>query len=153
MIPQSEFDQMKFETYGFIEPKKEEASHRVPKDYERQNGNFRELRNAIINTVHEFKDSRKGSTITELINYSCNIPGPTYKQYMSGKGVPTRPFIAKICVGLGLSVDKANELFRLHSGELNLTNDADYITYNALLSHDSIYDYEEELERYTGNRV
>ena len=106
------------------------------------------LRSAISNLVHEVKNQRPGTTITELITNDCNIPSATYKQYISGIGLPTRPFVGKLAVGLKLTVDEANKLFRLHSGELNLTNDVDYVTYHALVDQDSIFDYEHDLEHF-----
>lgn len=150
MISQDDFQKMTFETHGFIEPTKEKSTARLPIGYEFQNPRGRELRDAISNIVHDVKDSRKGTTITELITKSCNTSMATYKQYISGKGYPTRPFIAKLCVGLRLTVDQANALFRLHSGELNQTNDADCITYYALLTHNTIDEYEEELKIFLG---
>lgn len=147
MISQSDFDKITFQSHGFIKLSLESVSHRVHQGTKRHNDLYL-LRSVISNLVHEIKASRKGITITELITNDCDIPFPTYKQYISGSGLPTRPFVAKLAVGLKLTVDQANELFRLHSGELNLSNDADYVTFHALKDHDTIYDYEKDLEHY-----
>ena len=149
MITQSDFNKISFESHGFFEPTNdsEKVIYRVPSDSKPLRNDVA-LRNAISNLVHDIKDSRKGTTIIELITIHCNISYATYKQYISRSGRPTRPFIAKLAVGLGLSLDQANALFRLHSGELNLTNDADFVTYHALRDHDSIDYYEAELKQY-----
>lgn len=147
MITRSEFDKIQFQSHGFQEPTREAVSHRLPPDSKPCNDLYL-LRTTISNLVHEIKKLRTGTTMMDLISRDCDIPYATYKQYISGSGLPSRHFVAKLAVGLKLSVDQANELFRLHSGKLNLTNDADYVTHHALMDHDSIYDYEEDLEHY-----
>lgn len=149
MISQVDFDKIQFQSHGFIEPLPERVAQRVPPGCKPTN-DYLELRGAISNLLHDVKESRRGSTITNLLTYDCNIPIPTYKKYISGNGRPSRSFIGKLAVGLGLSVDQANELFRLHSGVLNLTNDADFVTYHALVDRDSIDVYEAELKRFLG---
>lgn len=147
MITEKEFQQMKFQTFGFLEPDYGPVSCRVPKDYVMQKASLVDLRAAISNIVHDVKE-RKKITINDLITLHCNISMSTYKQYVSGKGEPTRAFLCKLCVGLQLSIEEANQLLCLHSGELNLTNDADCVTYYALKTRDSIEEYEDELKKY-----
>ena len=62
----------------------------------------------------------------------------------------TRNFLAKFTVGLKLDIEESNELFRKHSGELNLTNDFDYIVYHALKSKDNIEFFLDEVYEYLG---
>lgn len=145
MIPKEEFEKMEFDSHGFIEPNDERILYRLPRGYKFQNADNTEIRIAIVEILNEIKDQR-GSTITKLLTDDCDIPMATYKQYISGKGKVTRRFIAKICIGLKLSLEKANELFKMHSGELNMTNDVDALIYNAILTKDSIYEFEEELK-------
>lgn len=145
MISKADFDRMDFLSHGPIEPRWERTAQRIPLNMKLPNGDLQTLRNAIHNLVHDVKDKRPGATITSLVTQNCNIPYPTYKQYMSGGRRPTRTFIAKLAVGLELSPEEANRLFILHSGELNLTNDVDFITYYALKTHDDIFEYEQQL--------
>ena len=150
MISKENFEKMKFETYGFIEPEYEKGSYRLPAGHVLSNHSTVELRKAINNLVHKIKDERKTS-ISKLIQDECDIPIDTYKKYMNGeKRSPSRTFLSKLCVGLKLPIDEANKLFRIQGGELNLTNDVDAITYYAIICQDNIFDYEEELEEKAG---
>lgn len=153
MIDPAEFKKILFHTFGFTEPEHVKSQAKIPEGEQPPQPDRATLRNAIVNQVYKVKQMRQSPSITQLITIDCDIPYPTYKQYISGKGNPSRPFIAKLSVGLGLSIEEANELFRLHSGELNLTNNVDYITYHALRTQDSLEDYLEELKRYTGTVI
>lgn len=145
MITKEKFEKMQFETFGFIEPEYEKGSYRLPAGFQLSGQSTREIRAMISNIVHEKKEET-GKTIPILIEVDCDISMATYKQYISGKRHPSRAFISKLCVGLKLSIEKANELLRAHSGELNMTNDADAVTFFALKSKDDIFDYEKELQ-------
>ena len=83
-----------------------------------------------------------------LIQDLCRIPADTTKKTVSGRCRVTRRFLAKFCVGLKIDLIEANELFRLHSGELNTTNSFDYILYHALKDKDDISDFIDEVKRY-----
>ena len=84
---------------------------------------------------------------------SCRIPEDTFKKAINGKYKYTRSFLAKYSVGLKLDMDQANKLFRCHSGELNLTNDFDYIIYHALKTKDDIDYFIQETFEYTGIKL
>lgn len=145
MINTEIFEKMKFSSFGFIEPSFENTAYRLPTSHTLNTRTTAELRALISNAVHDKKDET-GKTLTALVEMDCNIPMSTYKQYISGKKRhPSRAFISKLCVGLKLSIEKSNELLCAHSGVLNLTNDADAVTYYAILDKDNIYDYENEL--------
>lgn len=150
MITKEQFEQMKFESHGFIEPGYEKVSYRLPAGYVLSNHSTVELRKAILEVVNTLKDERK-TTLSYLIEDECDIPIDTYKKYLRGENrSPSRAFVAKLCVGLKLPVAEANKLFRIQGGELNLTNDVDAITYYALVDKDSVFDYEEELAEKAG---
>lgn len=150
MISKVKFEKMQFKSFGFVELPTEKVTYRLPNGYNLNARPTAELRGMISNTVHDVKE-KTGKTMEKLIVEDCNISMATYKQYISGKNrQPSRAFILKLCVGLNLSVEKSNELLSAHSGELNLTNDVDAITYYALLDGDSIYDYESELHEKCG---
>lgn len=145
MIAKEEFEKMEFKSFGFIEPSYEKSAYRLPLGFNLNARPTTELRGMISNVVHEKKEET-GKTIPTLLEIDCNVSMSTYKQYISGKNRhPSRAFISKLCVGLKLSIEKSNELLRAHSGELNLTNDADAITYYAIEDKDDIFDYENEL--------
>lgn len=145
MITSEKFKSMKFETFGFIEPVYEKGEYRLPAGFKLNEKSTSEIRGMISNIVHDKKEET-GKTITTLMELDCNIPMSTYMQYISGKKRhPSRAFISKLCVGLKLSLEESNKLLKAHSGELNLTNDADAITYYAIEDKDDIFDYEKEL--------
>ena len=145
MISKEKFKEMKFDSVGFIEPIYEKTTYRLPVGFQLNECTNEEVRGMISNIVHDKKEET-GKTVQALIEMDCNIPMATYKQYISGKKRhPSRAFISKLCVGLKLSIEKSNELLRAHSGELNLTNNADAVTYFAIECKDSIFDYENEL--------
>ena len=62
----------------------------------------------------------------------------------------SRKILAKFCVGLKLSLEEADELFELHSGKLNLTNDFDCVVYYALKTKDNIDDFIAEMKEKVG---
>lgn len=147
MITQELYDQQSFTSNGFWEPVEEKPLYRVPPDFVNQQ-DLLQLQGKILTYLHGVK-KRTGVTIFDLVNTHCMISYGTYKKVMGGRW-PSRQFVAQLAVGLKLSVEEANELFLLQGGTLNLTNDADFITYHALLSQDAIEDYLDELEHYLG---
>lgn len=154
MISKEKFSEMKFTSFGFVEPIYERESYRLPAGHRLTNHSTVTLRNKISNLIHDIKDQRHIS-IRALVEDECNINFDTYKKCINGSGGrhPSRLFVAKLCVGLKLSIDVANDLFRIEGGELNLTNDVDAITYYAILDKDNILDYEAELEEKAGITV
>ena len=147
MINSKDLESLHFDTIDFIEQIPATYTGRVPQGFKFSAASTADIRSAVSNIVHDAKDA-KHRPIERLIELDCNIPMSTYKQYMMGKGKPTRAFLCKICVGLGLSIEEANELLAMHSGELNMSNLSDAVTYYALKTHDLVEDYEQELEKY-----
>ena len=93
--------------------------------------------------------------IYPFLEEKCNISQDTYKKMQSTKykNKWTREMLGKLCVGLGMSIDEANELFLLQGGKLNETNALDKIIYCALRDKDNIYDFCEEVLEYTGRDI
>ena len=87
------------------------------------------------------------------IEEKCQINTSTLKSTINGKIKPTRNFLYKFAVGLQLSVEKANELFKLCDGWLREDCKTDYITIRALEDHDDIYTFIEDFETYTKVKI
>lgn len=157
MIAKEQFTKQKFITQNITEESEERMIWRVPnngREVPRPDSLLREKIRDIV--YHEIdKHEAKNHTRVSIENYvtdQCDIPYDTFKKYIGNnkKYKISRTFIAKIAVGLKLEIDIANELFLMHSGELNLTNNFDYITYYALESKDDIAYFKRELREYTG---
>jgi len=160
MIDKKEFQKQIFETHGILEKADEYCAYKVPLAWVRQNA-FKGsetsalLRKKIQEITWEKADEYKSTnnkkiTDNNFIERFCHIPCDTYKKAISGDYTLTRNFLAKFTVGLKLEIEQANELFRMHSGELNLTNDFDYIVYHALKTKDDIDFFIDEVYKYTG---
>jgi len=156
MINEAEFRKQVFQSHGVIMQPNERGASRVPTDWSPPNGgSSAELRAKIRDFMWDKAESYKAQQATKISDYAvieicCRIPGDTIKKAISGKYKLTRRFLAKFTVGLKLDILEANILFRMHSGELNLTNDFDFIVYHALQSKDDIEFFIEEVEKYLG---
>lgn len=80
---------------------------------------------------------------------SCGISYELVKKYVNGSRRVTRASLAKLCVGMGLSVEEAQDLFRLegHSLEPEI-NLLDAVVVDALQCGDGISVFAEECEKY-----
>ncbi|MDR2180304.1 MAG: hypothetical protein LBP21_08340 [Synergistaceae bacterium] len=148
MVNEGEFRNRHFETRGILE-----FLTRVAAGYKWQQDR-RELVHSMSRMLEVVLQARrergeKSPSIERTVADQCDIPYNTYKKYMGLKRPVTRVAIAKFAVGLHLSLDDANRLFRLQGGELNETNDFDYITLHALRDKDNVQDFLEEVEKYT----
>lgn len=154
MIEKNKFLKEKFLSHGVVENKSEKAFNRV-EDGWRPKNNLAELRLLIRELVWEKSDEYRSRTNSKISDYAviemcCRIPQDTIKKAINGRYNASRNFLAKFCVGLKLGIEKSNELFRIHSGELSLTNDFDYIIYHALKTKDDIDYFIEEVHEYIG---
>lgn len=150
MIRESEFRKVKFTSHGIREP--DRSLTRVPEGWSRTNVDIRmQLRDIMLEKTDLYRKQRKVKTSDyNIIELCCRIPNDTMKKALNGKYNITRNFLAKFTVGLQLELDQANDLFRQHSGNLDLTNDFDFIVYHALLSKDGIDDFIEEVHEHLG---
>jgi len=154
MVNESEFRNRHFETRGVIEPIARVAADYKPHQDQRELvHSMRRMLESVLQSQKE--EAGKVKSIQRIMTGEsekepgCDIPYNTYKKYMGLKRTVTRLALAKFAVGLSLSLDDANELFRLQGGELNETNDFDYITIHALMDKDNVMDFQEEVEKYT----
>lgn len=140
MINKSAFEQQKFKSHEIQEkPLKDEESAL--------------LRERIRDIGIEQSDLYRAAKKVKMSDYSfvqefCSIPEDIYKKTINGKIKITRSFIAKFTIGLQLGVDGANELFTLHSGELDMSNAFDFVVYHALAEEDDIENFTDETQRY-----
>lgn len=156
MINKVEFQNMKFLSHGIIEESPKKELNRVPHSWRPINSNDPELRENIRDIMwakaEEYRIKNDDNNISDynIIEKCCRIPNDTMKKALNGRYKLTRNFLAKFTIGLKLDIEEANELFRKHSGELNLTNDFDYIVYHALKSKDNIDFFLDEVYEYLG---
>ena len=154
MVDETEFRNRHFETRGIIEPIARVADGYKPQQDQRELAHSMRLTLEAV-LLSQKEKTGKAKSIQNMVagesekEPGCDIPYNTYKKYMGLKRKITRPALAKFAVGLGLSLNDANELFRLQGGELNETNDFDYITIHALTDKDNVLDFQEEVEKYT----
>ena len=155
MISKTEFQKIKFLTHGIKEENYERELNRVPDGWRPTNSNDAELRENIRNIMWEKADKYRVTNNVEMTDYNiiekcCRIPSDTIKKAINGRYKMTRNFLAKFTIGLKLDMEEANALFGEHSGELNLTNDFDYIVYHAIKSKDNIDVFLDEVYEYLG---
>ena len=141
MIRESEFRKTSFASRGIREP--DRSLTRVPEGWNRTNVDIRiQLRDIMLERTELYREQMKVKMSDyNIIELCCRIPTDTMKKALNGKYKITRNFLAKFTVGLQLELDQANDLFRQHSGNLELTNDFDFIVYHALLTKDGIDDF------------
>lgn len=155
MIDKKKFQNQIFKTHGVMKQNNEKGLSRIQGDWKPNNSNSIDLREKVRNIVWEKSDEYKlvnkvKISDFDVIQICCSIPIDTVKKAISGKYKLTRKFLYKFTVGLKLDIELANSLFKEHSGELNITNDADYIVYYALKTKDDIGFFIDELYKYTG---
>lgn len=156
MINKIKFYNQNFITKGIIEVNNNLNLYRVPQSW--KGINTVDLRDVLYNIAADKHEEYKKTSNTKMNFYdfiymSCRIPEDTFKKAINGKYKITRNFLAKYSVGLKFCIDEANELFRGHSGELNLTNDFDYIVYHALSTNDDIDFFINEVFDFTGIKL
>ncbi|MCL2008913.1 MAG: hypothetical protein FWG71_00010 [Synergistaceae bacterium] len=157
MVDETEFRNRHFETRGIIEPIARVAGgYKKQQDQRELVHSMRLMLEAVLQS--QKKETGKAKSIERTVwgdveGEGCEIQYNTYRSYMGLKRRVTRAALAKFAVGLGLSLDDANKLFRLQGGELNETNDFDYITIHALMDKDNIMVFMEEVEKYTAVKI
>ena len=78
----------------------------------------------------------------------------TFKKIMCGQRKITRKLLYKFVVGLGMTVDEANEYFILCGGPLNPQyNPEDYICAKALIDKDSIHQLVADFEKHLSLKI
>ncbi|MCR5636141.1 MAG: hypothetical protein K6F76_03055 [Clostridiales bacterium] len=91
--------------------------------------------------------------VAELVEENCQQSWDTYKKIISRRCKASRVSLYKFCIGMNLSREEADSLFELtDEGGLTDENIGDYIFARAL-GIDSIYDFIDEYEHYTGKSI
>lgn len=155
MIDKNKFYNQVFSSFGIIEKVPTNKIGRVPNEWKPIQSTDAELREDIRKLMWDKTDEYRKSIGKEMGDYNiidilCRIPPDTMKKALNGRYKITRNFLAKFTVGLKLDIEMANKIFQDHSGELNLTNDFDYIVYHALNTKDDIDDFIQEMEDLIG---
>lgn len=152
MIKEADFQKMTFKTHGVVEPESPKPAMKVPQGWSPTHTDIRsQLSDLVLEKTDEYREKHKVKMSNyNVIEHCCRIPTDTMKKALNGKYRITRNFLAKFTVGLQIDLAQANEIFRKHSGQLDLTNDFDFIVYHALLSKDGVDDFMEEVDRYLG---
>lgn len=159
MITKEIFNATEFKSHGIIYFNDKKHVYRVPAGWtptqlpDDLKGRHSKLRMNVSmimeeeNRCYEEKEQKKIG-LFPLVEKQCNIPEDTMKKMQSGKRRFTREQLAKFCIGFKLPIEKADELFLLQGGRLNLTNDFDFIVYHALKTKDDIEVFCDEVLNY-----
>ena len=100
--------------------------------------------------IHRYKDKYVAIHKTrcdqyELVSNACDIPVSSIKHMLTGRQRITRHQLGKFCVGLKLSIEEAQQLFRWQGRSLSVGEDAfDTVVYYALKDEDDIWDFIDE---------
>ena len=85
-----------------------------------------------------------------MLEACCDIKRNTFQKVLKAKNGRNVTYIllAKFCVGAGLSVSEAKELFSLMGHELSDTSRRDVILCNILNTHQDIVEFDKDLQQY-----
>ena len=109
------------------------------------------LNNFVLKLEMDYNCSR--NKIADKIEENCQQSWDTYKRIINGRCKATRVALYKFCIGMNLSREEADTLFNLtEEGRLTDDNIGDYIFVRAL-GQDSIFDFIDEFEKYTGKSI
>lgn len=107
----------------------------------------KELLRKLRNVFHT--NAKDSSNIAVYVATKCELSDSIVQKVLTGKRAVTAEFLGKICVGLSLSIDETEELFRLYGQPLDYNRSLfEAITMCAVRDHDSIDSYVNELEQY-----
>lgn len=103
-----------------------------------------QLRKRLNSLIHEKLDGSSGR-----IEAACGVSYELVRKYMAGRRNVTRDTLAKLCVGMALSVEEAQQLFQLqgHSLEPDI-NRLDAILVDVLKCGEDIHVFYEECEEF-----
>ncbi len=110
----------------------------------------------ISQDVARLKADRGGILIRafDFIDASCHIAAATMKKVLLGQCAVTREFLYKYTVGLGLTLERAQEYFELQGGRLrDDAEEAELIAFNALKDRDDIDSLIDQFQRLLGRKL
>ena len=117
---------------------------------------IKEVDMAVDKARYDYEEANNTKiSLYDFVAEKCNITTSLYKNMQNEDRANkwSRTALGKLCVGLGLTIDEANELFLLQGGKLNETNALDKIIYCALRDKDNVYDFCAEVLEYTGKDI
>ena len=107
----------------------------------------KELLRKLRNVFHA--NAKDSSNIAVYVATKCELSDSIVQKVLTGKRAVTADFLGKICVGLSLSAEETDELFKLYGQPLDYNRSLfEAITICAVRDRDSIDSYVNELERY-----
>ena len=103
-----------------------------------------QLRKRLNSLIHEKLDGSSAK-----IEAACGVSYELVRKYMGGRRKVTRDTLAKLCVGMGVSVEEAQQLFQLqgHSLEPDI-NRFDAILVDVLKCSEDIRVFYDECEEF-----
>ena len=117
---------------------------------------IKEVDMAVDKARYDYEEANNTKiSLYDFVAEKCNITTSLYKNMQNEDRANkwSRTALGKLCVGLGLTIDEANELFLLQGGKLNETNALDKIICCALRDKDNIHDFCDEVLEYTGKDI
>lgn len=132
------------------------ATYRVPPDVidivgpDVKSLEEKSLKLEMSKIIHTYKDKYVAIHKTrcdqyDIVSNACDIPVSSIKHMLSGRQRITRHQLGKFCVGLKLSIEEAQQLFRWQGRSLSVGEDAfDTVVYYALKDEDDIWDFIDE---------
>ena len=118
----------------------------LPYDYEDMS--------ALIVKLDEYYYDRLHGKEAQL-EVRCQISSNLFHKYLRVRGGRkiTYENLAKFCVGAGLSVEEADELFRYRGRRLDPLNKSDYILMCELENGGDFFEYQSDMQKYAGIAV
>ena len=103
---------------------------------------LREERGGVLNRAYDFIDAQ------------CHIAAATMKKVLLGQCSVTRELLYKYTVGLGLTLEQAQEYFELQGGRLrDDSEEAELIAFNALKDRDGIDSLMDQFQHLLGRKL
>ena len=147
MVTHKIFADRHFASFGITEAGESPSALRVTGAFPCNQEDNAQLARALSEILSGKKTALKKSKM-RLLEEDCDIPFDTYKKNIFRGTRPSKAFLMKFCVGLGLTREEADGLFLMHSGVINETNDVEYIFAAALRDGDDIMQFESDVLEY-----
>ena len=115
----------------------------------------KELGNKIGKCKMKFAEKNGYSTekANDELENVCLIPYDTIRKTIVGTTKCTRHFLYKFCLGVGMTIDEANEYFEMCGGPLYAKCMEDYIFIKAIEDKDSVEKFVEDFEKHVGVKL
>ena len=134
MVTKEELASKKFINYAEFK----RASYQVTAAEMRRFEANKTLNDKVYKKITDYTKKNNIKPKYEGLEEICQLSSTSLKKSCAGTQKITRYFLYKLTVGLHMSVEEANELFKLCGGVLAEDNIEDFICYKALLDGDDI---------------